>query len=65
MNVVPEIVCDILCYLVNYVHHRSNMISKDAYEAMLAGQIQKLPVRTEKQLESIDRGGWMYSTDGI
>ncbi len=65
MNVVPEIVCDILSYLVNYVHHRSNMISKDAYEAMLAGQIQKLPVRTEKQLENIDRGGWMYSTDGI
>lgn len=50
MNVVPELVCDILNYMCNYIHLRSNKISKDAYEAMLQGQIQKLPVSTVKQL---------------
>lgn len=65
MNVVPELVCDILNYMCNYIHLRSNKISKDAYEAMLQGQIQKLPVSTVKQLENIESGGWKYSTEGI
>ena len=37
MNVVPEIVCDVLGYLANYVHFRTDRLSKEAYEEMLHG----------------------------
>jgi hypothetical protein len=41
MNDVPEIVCDILCYLSRHVHHRSNHIEKKVYEHLLFSQIKK------------------------
>ena len=47
LNGVPEIVCDVLCYLSNYLHHRSDVIGKEAYQSMLLGQILNLPVATE------------------
>lgn len=37
LNDIPEIVCDVLCYLTNYFHHRSDIISKEAYKNMLMG----------------------------
>lgn len=40
MNVVPEIVCDILCYMASYVHFRgTGSVSRDAYESMLNFQV--------------------------
>ena len=37
INVVPEIVCDILCYMANYFHYRTDTFGRDAYEKMLTG----------------------------
>ena len=47
MNDVPEIVCDILCYLSRHVHHRSNHLDKKVYEHLLSSQINKVIVQTE------------------
>ena len=65
LNTVPEIVCDILCYLVNYFHYRTDKISRDAYVSMLTGQIMNMPILSKDQIVNIDQGGWMNSTDGI
>mmetsp|Transcript_20742 Transcript_20742/g.24346 ORF Transcript_20742/g.24346 Transcript_20742/m.24346 type:complete len:109 (-) Transcript_20742:503-829(-) len=48
MNVVPEIVCDVLGYLCNYVHYRTDKLSKYAYEDMLQGQVRQMKVMTEQ-----------------
>ena len=47
MNVVPEIICDILGYLANYIHFRTDVVSREAYESLLQGQIRTMPVMTE------------------
>ena len=65
LNVVPEIVCDILCYLTHYFHYRSDLISKEAYSSMLTGQILNMHVATQKSINNFEQGGWRYSTNGI
>ena len=50
LNVVPELICDVLCYMCNYFHYRTNKLSREAYENMLSGQKQNTPVMSEKQL---------------
>ena len=45
---MPEIVCDILYYLANYVHYRTDQITRSAYEKMLASQVEDTKVETKK-----------------
>ena len=35
LNVVPEIICDILGYMANYVHYRTSKLTREAYESSL------------------------------
>jgi hypothetical protein len=34
-NDVPEIVCDIICYLSHYYHYRTGYVKKKVYEHLL------------------------------
>ena len=65
MNTVPEIVCDVLAYLGNYVHYRTDKLQKHVYHNMLQNQVQCLDVMSSKQIMNFEREGWMYSTDGL
>ena len=65
MNVVPEIVCDILCYLCNYFHYRTDAFTRDAYVSMLTGQTLGVPVASQAQIDKYEEEGWMYSSRGI
>ena len=35
MNQIPEVVCDVLCYLAKYYHYRSAEISLEVYSALM------------------------------
>ena len=65
MNVVPEIVCDILCYLCNYFHYRTDAFTRDAYVSLLTGQTLGVPVASQDQIDKYEEEGWMYSSRGI
>ena len=47
MNVVPEIVCDILGYMADYVHYRTHKMNRDLYENMLHFQVRQIEIMTE------------------
>ena len=65
LNVVPEIICDILGYMANYVHYRTSKLTREAYESSLHFQVQKIEAMNEQQKGNFDREGWMYSTNGL
>ena len=35
MNQVPEVVCDILCYMARYYHYRTTLVSFEAYTVLM------------------------------
>lgn len=39
-NAVPELVCDILCYMVNYFHYRTDKFSRKVYNTLLTAQVK-------------------------
>ena len=65
MNVVPEIVCDILGYMSDYVHYRTHKMNRDLYENMLHFQVRQIEIMTEQQRGNFEREGWMHSTNGL
>ena len=65
MNQIPEVVCDILCYLAKYHHYRTKLISYETYEVLMDAQMQSKSVATLQQKRSIEEEGWKYSERGI
>jgi len=39
LNDVPEIVCDILCYLARYFHYRTSQMTERIYQKALISQV--------------------------
>ena len=35
LNEVPEVICDLLFYLTGYMHHKTDLISEEAYNKLL------------------------------
>ena len=65
VNFIPEIVCEILAYLSNYIHHRSEDIPYQIYERMLICQITGESLATEEMKKNYLVDGWRYTPRGL
>jgi hypothetical protein len=65
LNLIPEIVCEVLCYLSGYVHHRNDQISHAVYSRKLVTQINGGSLATDEMKENYEKDGWRYTPRGL
>jgi len=65
INDVPEIVCDILCYLSKYYHYRTNAMERALYERLMDAQQADIVLETDQQRENKNRFAWRYTIEGL
>ena len=64
-NDVPEIVCDIFCYLANQYHYRTGYLTRDTYERLLNAQLENRLLETEDQKQRKKRFAWRCTFEGL
>lgn len=64
MNQIPEIVCEILCYLAKFYHYRTNKITPGAYRILMNSTLANKSAADVEQQRQIDEEGWRYSERG-
>ena len=62
---IPEVVCDILCYMGNYYHYYTPLYPFQTYKALMDAQIKNKSIATIQQTRLVEESGWRYSERGL